>query len=442
VQDATGTVAWEMQTAVTTFQRNHIETGSLQQIELHAQLHFGQDSYFNVYNSQAFNEAHNAVLFELLLDEQVLDTETMESGHVRRHLVPGSSVGASRADQVVAKQYGWSCQVDCIDYSQPNWIHADLTRQEFLQRLDTRQSAATDKPLWQAAGGASFLIPAAATEFATALFTGPPLLQETSSSRRLFTNLFLPGSSLASSLRAVLWMTVPAPEVSVLLLDWASLLMNRGVTGISKVSLWIVQSLVTGRFDKVRQLVFGQVVLVANQSAAAQGKVPSQDWSLLVTERNNHALQVLDETLADDQNSSDCFRLALLYGCSHCPDLHSRLVHRGFVPVCTEYRTAWSVPFAFSNGVGSRMGTTDTKGGQEVTTMQIASILVALPIYFTLGGLDWIGTLQNIVGDAETNSVTAAVDTLLYLFRHVLLYVGLSKFFLDWDGGLRKNESD
>jgi signal transduction histidine kinase len=67
-----------MQTAVTPFQRNHIEAGSLQQIELHAQLHFGQDSYFNVYNLQAFNEAHNAVLFELLLDEQVLDTRGIE----------------------------------------------------------------------------------------------------------------------------------------------------------------------------------------------------------------------------------------------------------------------------------------------------------------------------------------------------------------------------
>merc|ERR1712224_253558 len=64
---------------------------------------------------------------------------------------------------------------------------------------------------------------------------GPPDLEFASSSsnrrrlrRRLFTNLFLPGSQLASGIRALLWMTVPAPELSVILLDWSSLLQDTG----------------------------------------------------------------------------------------------------------------------------------------------------------------------------------------------------------------------
>lgn len=424
-----------MQTAVTTFQRN--ETGSVQQVELHAQLHFGQESYFESYNSRSFNERHDAILFELLLDETLLETERISS-HVRRHVVPGSTVGASLSDMATASEYGWSCQVDCIDYTQPKWIHADLTRQEFVHRLDTAHpvQAQTNQPLWQAATKSS-PFPAAATEAATALFTGPPVLTD-GGSRRLFTNPYLPGSSLASTLRGLLWLTVPAPEVSVLLLDWASLLMDSGAR-VSKVSLWILQSLLTGQLDKVRQLVFGQVVLASNQSAL-NSSVKSSDWSLLVTERNDHAVQVLDETLQDLQgNNNSDGNVALLYGCSHCPDLHSKLIQRGFTPISTEYRTAWSVPFASTTTLGVPA---PYFNGRDVSPIQLASALVVIPIYLAIGGLDWIGTLLDVVRDAQTDSATAAAaGAMLYLLRHVLLYVGLSKFVLDFGGDLQ-NEGD
>jgi hypothetical protein len=147
-----------MQTAVTTFQRTRTDrtisagtstsgtgssgSGYSETIELHAQLHFGEHQYFDAYNARSFNVARDAVLYELLLDEDLLETETdtgedddSRSGVGVRRLLPnrdGSSpVTASPTDQQMALQYGWSCQVNVMDYSQPNWIQT------------------TDSPAWE-----------------------------------------------------------------------------------------------------------------------------------------------------------------------------------------------------------------------------------------------------------------------------------------------------
>jgi hypothetical protein len=60
-----------------------------------------------------------------------------------------------------------------------------------------------------------------------------------------------------------------------------------------------------------------------------------------------------------------------------------------------------------------------------------------LPTYLLIGGMDWIATLEDMMAATRNNSnndivVQMGVDAVLYLFRHVLLYVGLSKFLLDW----------
>ena len=183
-------VSWDMQTSVTTFRRGNTT------VELHAQLHFGEEAYFDYYNSRLFHV--DTVLYELLTDEALLRHNTEEQ---QRHLLPDrngrSLLAASPADQATAAHYGWKCQVDVINYSQPNWIHADLTRQEFLERLEPSSGRpATEhdqqQPLWQRS---SPVVPSALVEAATALLVGPPLVvgEVTSSapwSRRLFTNLF------------------------------------------------------------------------------------------------------------------------------------------------------------------------------------------------------------------------------------------------------------
>jgi hypothetical protein len=66
--------------------------------------------------------------------------------------------------------------------------------------------------------------------------------------RQLFTNLFLPGSTFAFTLRNILWCTVRSPELSIILLDWSSLLQGESnPNALSKVALPILTSLV--KFD-------------------------------------------------------------------------------------------------------------------------------------------------------------------------------------------------
>ena len=67
----------------------------------------------------------------------------------------------------------------------------------------------------------------------------------------------------------------------------------------------------------------------------------------------------------------------------------------------------------------------------------IAIGLVILPLYFSIGGLDWIATLRDVTMAMEDGSVVEASFNIgLYLVRHVMLYLGLAKFVVEWDGGM------
>jgi hypothetical protein len=511
----TTTSLWEMQTAVTTFERCQKQTRELdkddatttttqttttprtERVELHAQLHFGDEEYFEYYNSPEFN-ANRTILYELLVDEQLLMYNTnnvvKETNRPQLYRVLKTSannkkknddipvISASIQDQATARQYGWACQVNALalSYARSNWIHADLTRQEFLdkaalQNQEQRQIQSTQnkqqpqqQPLWQVVAqhqstGSNLLRPwgrsAAATEAATALLVGPPILSDGGAPRRLFSNLFLPGTGLVQALRAVLWLMVPSPEISILLLDWSSIVIvdnnninknansvrggRAGGGGLSPISLPLLQALGRGRLDQVRRLIFGQVVLMgATQSISSSRESLSSsraDWTLLIQQRNDHAMEVLRETLRDDDDAEST--KVLLYGCSHCTDLHDQIMNEGFRPVKKEWRTAWSVPViatacSFDTASPSITGTSPTSLLPSITSSSsLMAICILMLAYFVIGGLDWTATLQDMAQSADQgDGLGVTADALLYLVRHVLLYLGLSKFLLDWGG--------
>jgi hypothetical protein len=62
-----------MQTKVRTFQRGD------QTVELHAQLRFGDQEHYDYWNCKEFNDQFDNVLFELLIDEDLLEY-TSDSG--------------------------------------------------------------------------------------------------------------------------------------------------------------------------------------------------------------------------------------------------------------------------------------------------------------------------------------------------------------------------
>jgi hypothetical protein len=383
---------WKMQTAVTTFQRGN------QMVELHAQLHFGDEDYFNFYNSADFDQKHDSVHYELLVDEQLLK---FENGNWRL----SSPIMASPNDQILAEHYGWNCQVSSIDYTNPKWVHADLTKQEFVKLSSDNKGYSSSQPLWQLASPQSS---SAVAEAMSALFVGPPTLSYSTRflKRRLFTNLFLPGDALANNLRALLWMTIPAPELSIILLDWSSLLKKGGSnpSALSEVALPILSSLTKLNVHSMRRFLFGQVLVSSATSSE------SDSWALLVTKRNDRALGVLT-----DNNTST----ALLYGSSHCPELHTKLKQMGFQPKQTTWRTAWSV--------------------QETPDVNLPALVVLPILYLGVGDLDWIGMMGDVSQawiDHRYVDVSAVAG--LYLIRHTLLYLGLSKFLVDW----KNNDSD
>jgi hypothetical protein len=389
---------WNIETAVTSFQRGG------QSVELHAQVHFADKSYFDYYNSPQFDGSLDTVLFELLVDDDLLQYE----GGRWRVKTP---IMASPNDQNLAKQYGWECQASQVDYTNAKWIHADLSRQEFL-RLTETDSAAKGQPLWKLASGPASS--SAAAEAVSALLVGPPTLSYSNPllKRRLFTNLFLPGGNFATALRALLWMTVPCPELSILLLDWSSLLKGgSNPNALSEVALPILSSMVKFDIPQIRRFLFGQVLMSSNNAKRAV-KDESSAWSLLVTKRNDRALDVLKTTLSDSAPDSSA---ALLYGSSHCPDLHARLVADGFGPTKTTWRTAWSVR------------------ENEEDSAFIPAIMAVLVFYLGVGALDWVATIGDVSqGWVDSDVADSGAAMGLYLVRHVLLYIGLSKFLVDW----------
>ncbi|KAL7449144.1 hypothetical protein ACHAWC_001239 [Mediolabrus comicus] len=470
---------YDVQTAITTFQKkenssitNNNNAVTTTTVDLHSQIHFGSSEYYNYFNDpKQFGSLYDKVLYELIVEDKFLkksSSETTKQQQLGRTLMPTidnlNPIAPTLADRNTASQYGLQCQVDGVQYCKENWIHAD------------------QQPLWALASTTATY---PGSEAFTALLR--PLTTVTNSAsaqltRRLFTHLFLPGDALSSWIRAILWFGVPAPELSILLVDWSSLsyigrgkrrrqsrqasggaangggnqTVEDGIAPISPIAAPVMLSLLTGNWGTARRLVFGQV-LVGGQSSEDTSKN-----GVLIEKRNEHAMNVLRETLRQQQNEGEKKRIALLYGAGHCRDLHGRLEAEGFVPVRTEWRTAfrasspkwgdyfnvdrdWSKKSVSKEDVTTSGFGPSTELAQfsegvinslSTSALESAAVgLVVLPLYLLIGGLDWVSTLQDFgLALDKGQYLDGILNMILYLVRHVALYVGISKFVVDWGG--------
>mmetsp|Transcript_20019 Transcript_20019/g.47835 ORF Transcript_20019/g.47835 Transcript_20019/m.47835 type:complete len:196 (+) Transcript_20019:247-834(+) len=185
------------------------------------------------------------------------------------------------------------------------------------------------------------------------------------------------------------------------------------------------QDLLSGPIGSIEELDFDLLGLNDHDSHDAEAQPLSYQPAVTSSSSssNNHAV------IADNPKT-----LALLYGCSHCLDLHQRLISQGYRATTTEWRTAWTVSPLERRADATTGATQDP----ETSTTRITAtvLLVLLPIYFAVGGLDWIATLGGMSSATSDGSGTWAEplgDAVLYLGRHVLLYVGLSRILLDWE---------
>ena len=443
----------EVQTAVTTFSRVE-EDGSTATVDLHAQLHFGTHRYFSHYNGslgdgEGFGSWYDRVLYELVVGQDMVEAEGGKDGALIRRLLPAddgrSPVMASPGDVGTANSYGLECQANVVNYAQDGWYQADLTREEFLAEMERTRTAGVagagaggggaGQPLW-ALASSSTVFPG--YELVSALLrpSTPSTNMSRDVTRRLFSNLFLPGDSLAATMRAVLWLAVPAPEVSIMLLDWSSLT-PRPTGGISPTALPVLECLLGGNVREARMLVFGQMV-VSGQAAAGMGATSASE-SVLIGRRNERAMEVLRSSVERD----GCRNTALLYGASHCLDLERRLRAMGYSPVSHEWRTSWSVDVPeFGIAPGRRVGGERRWAPAFVSDLTSASgengiavSLVVLPLYLAVGGMDWVSTIREVADALGRGEMGNGIfEAGFYLARHVALYVGLAKFVVEWDG--------
>lgn len=393
----------ELETAVTSLERT-LPSGATQKVELHAQIHFGSHDYFEYFNT-AF-DSFSAVHYELLVDDHMLQSNSDGTRSLRPSKDGSNVLMASPADRQMAQQYGLACQVDVVDCAAPHWIHADLTRQEFLA-LTNNPKADNQQPLWALASTAPTW-PGA--EAVSAIFR--PSTPSTPS--QLVFNLFLPGSPLATLLRLLFWFLIPSPELSVMVLDWS----NHPTGGVSPVLVPVLQSLLTGNIQEARQLVFGQTLVSGQRSGGKD--------DLLIRKRNEHAMDVVLASLENEESS----KTALLYGAMHCHDLLLRLRSAGFTSTKTTWRSAWSVRVP-SFGAAERSGIL-SDFVSVASPNAIAVGLVVLPAYLLLGGLDWVSSWHELL--QSQSLLDAGATEGLYLIRHVALYLVLAKFVVEWDG--------
>jgi hypothetical protein len=113
-----------LQTAVTCFHGRHADQEV--QIDLVGAVHVGEKEYYDQLNK--LFESYDAVLFELVAPEGA-------------RVVPGQSRGrhpVSMLQHVMKDVLKLEFQLDCVDYSVPNMVHADMSPAEFSQSMKDR----------------------------------------------------------------------------------------------------------------------------------------------------------------------------------------------------------------------------------------------------------------------------------------------------------------
>jgi hypothetical protein len=97
-------------------------------------VHIADDSYYRELN-QRFG-AYDSVLFELVGDPKSLAAPAPLSEEQRRHETGGSVVGTLQ--QAAGQYLGLTFQLDAIDYTRKNMVHADTTAEEFERMQQER----------------------------------------------------------------------------------------------------------------------------------------------------------------------------------------------------------------------------------------------------------------------------------------------------------------
>ncbi|MBI83112.1 MAG: hypothetical protein CMJ81_07945 [Planctomycetaceae bacterium] len=111
-----------MQTAITTYRPKR---GNLI-VDLIAAVHLGEQSYYGALNKQF--ESYDVLLYELVAPKGAIPTPR-----------PGQATSIfSMLQRLPGTLLGLESQLDHIDYTKPNFVHADLSPEEMARRMSDR----------------------------------------------------------------------------------------------------------------------------------------------------------------------------------------------------------------------------------------------------------------------------------------------------------------
>ena len=287
----TGERWFELQTAVVSYAHPvNDEGGGQQDLDLIGMLHLADPLYYR--ELQEITENHDRVLYELIVDKDVVDEDKSGCRRLTQRMNPA-------LDQLqLAARHGLQAQLEALDYMKDSWVLADMERSA-IRRLQLQRGEGPPPNALQAAMAG----------------WGPGNMQA------------VPSEIIRTWLRLPLWL-VPCPEGAMLALDWA--LSSRGL--VSEVLTALVDSAAKLDLRAVQKLAYAQ--LLVSGSMVCDGP-----QTVIMAERNAVALGEVRRAQLDG-----CRRVALLYGGLHGPDLDLRLQRDlGFVRTKTKWMTAWRI---------------------------------------------------------------------------------------------------
>ena len=297
-------------------------------VRLLSTVHLAEAPYYEALQREA--DENDRVLFELLADESVFETDSSGARRLRVELQPAPGLAALAARNRLTAQVG---ALDCA--RDERWVLADVSRRQ-LAVQEARLRRERRAP------------PAAIAGFVDPL-------------QRLLRGPFGGGSL---TLRVLALCVLPAPEALLLLDDWVA---SGGAT-FAPVLRALASAI--GRLDwgMAGRLSFAQTL--ASGEATQQGSLANS----LVRWRNSAALDELDRALG-----AGCDHIAVVYGALHMRDMRAQLQSRYTLvgASAAEWQTAWTLPLP------------EEPEAREVANSALPLAAAVLSL-LALDGADWI----------------------------------------------------
>jgi hypothetical protein len=227
-------------------------------VDLIGAVHIADKNYFDALNQ--YFKGYDSVLYELVGRPVEQRTEMkVADGHAKLQWL-------GQMQETMRKKLALESQLQCIDYKAPNFVHADMSTEGFLDtQKDKKENFLT---LWMKAAIASSV-------------TADPEKEEPS------------------------------------MMGFLAMLMRDD--NARKLKLMVGRE-----FDRVENLMAG---------------IESGDGTVIIGERNRHALEVLKKQIDAGKK-----HLAIFYGAAHFPDMEQRLLKQGYKLEKTEWLKAWDLP--------------------------------------------------------------------------------------------------